>query len=86
MNKQSKQVQQIKCNAILPRGWEFNSADFSLSPTVSLQRDFNGMCWWHTLTEVEQDQTPFYVIGVGNDLQSCIDDAIKQIEKINSNE
>ena len=73
-------MQQIKCNAIIPRGWEFKGADFSLSPTISLQRDFNGMCWWHTLTEVEQDKTPFYVIGTGIDLQSCIDDAIKQIE------
>ena len=76
-------MEQIKCNAIIPRGWRFISADFTMSPRVTLVRDFNGLCWWHTLTEVEQKNTDLYIIGVSNDLQSALDNAIKQIEAPN---
>ena len=74
-------MEQVKCNAIIPYGWRFLSADFSMSPRITLTRDFSGLCWWHTLTEIEQKNTPLFVIGIGTDLQSSIDDAIKQIEQ-----
>ena len=77
-------MEQVKCNVIIPRGWKFVSADFSMSPRITLTRDFNGLCWWHTLTEMEQKEKPIYIIGIGVDLQTALDDAIKQIESENN--
>jgi len=69
----------------IPAGWQFYSADFSLSPgRVMLVRDAAGKNWWRNLPEELGEGVPLFVSGSGTTLARAIDTAANRIAALQS--
>lgn len=69
--------------SLIPPGWRFYSADFSLAPAepgrVLLTRDAEGTAWWHSLSLEESDAVPLFVSGRGATFRAAVAAAVAEI-------
>lgn len=64
-------------------GWRFYSCDSSIVGrcSVMLVRNPDGVAWWQTLSDVEQDDIHLYVSGTGGCMGEALDNAIKEAKE-----